>query len=246
MFVLVSWLLVSTAAFATDATPTPQPVVSAAPLANDQETLAPVEIVGMKDAARVSYERLLDGAATFSKLHALAPAAELQFEVFDRAEQPRPPVVIRLEMPDRLVGLDLDASGRFVLPGRDSAGAGEGELLSNRKTGQLRIYPSVLTPGTTPEHRRLGDVRAECEVLWTVYRAEANFVLRNAVEMAGGICRHSSIAVGIPSARKIVSATLRNGERTEIVRISATGLHYLPPMHDTSWPDDARIDLIFE
>lgn len=213
---------------------------------DDSQTLAPVEVTGFKDAARIRYERLLDGAATFARYQARAPAAALRFEVRDRAPEPRPALVVKLEIDDRLLGLDLDKEGRFVLPGRDVAGPGEGEVVSNRRSGQLRIYASVRSPGTTPHDRRLGDLRVECEVLWTIYRSEASFVVRNAVDLVGGICRSSVISVGMPSARKLSAATLVSGDRTDALKLTSTAMGYLAPLHDTSWPDDARVQLTDE
>lgn len=207
----------------------------------DARALTPVEVTGVKGAARVSYERLLEGVATFARHRPRAPTAELLFQVFDRAVQPAPPLVVRLDVEDRSFVLAPGDDGRFRLPGRDMTGPGDGELVANRRLGEILIEPSVRSAGTTSHERRLGDLRAECEVWWTVYRDDTPFLLRNAVELLGGICRSATISVDRPSASRLAAATLSSGSRTARLKLEPDGLGYVPPLHDKEWSDDARV-----
>lgn len=209
--------------------------------------LETVVVVGYSKTAKASYARLLAGLAIFEQKHKISPKSELFFQA-QAVTQPlsMPLLTIRLENEQKSIILHVDEAGRFKLPNPDEVGVSYGDIVSNRRSGDLKIRPLVQSPGTTDERRRLGDLRLQCEVGWAIEKEDVPFLVRTAFQLAGGVCGSSQIAVYFQTARKIREASLITAERHMPILVGRDGYAYAPPLFDASWPDDTIVALSFE
>jgi hypothetical protein len=68
--------------------------------------------------------------------------------------------------------------------------------------------------------------------------------LINSVLLTRDWCSKDKLSIGFRAERKPISATLVHGERRQGVQV--VGEEYVAPIGDSSWPDDALIELGFE
>jgi len=202
--------------------------------------LEPVVVVAMKDAARVSYARLLDGVATFNAKRNLAPGAVLYFVAHDQSTLTQP-LQLKIETAEKAIPIDIDANGRFVLPIIDITKVEVGDIVSNRRAGQLEITARVVSPGTTESTRRFGDLRLECEVDWAIEKHNASLLIKAAVKLAGGLCTSASLSTVFGFPRKVLDAELSFGDRTAKFAPFSDGVSVRLPLYDTTWSDETRV-----
>jgi hypothetical protein len=187
----------------------------------------------------VSYARLLDGVATFNAKHSLAPGSVLYFVAHDQSTSTQP-LQLKIETADNTIPIDIDAKGRFVLPIIDITKVEVGDVVSNRRAGQLEITPRVLSPGADEDARPLGDYRLQCEVNWTIKKHDALLFRRVVVELAGA-CTSPSITTTWATRRKLRDVELSFGDRAAAIAPLSDGMSFQLPLYDTSWPDEARV-----
>lgn len=135
----------------------------------------------------------------------------------------------------------LNADGGFTLE-PSSPGKGERLYLSSGVAPRgLRFL--VATPGMSPERRRIGDIRLECQLWWAAVKHRTSFVVRAAAG-SGGPCGSRRFGYSIQTGRPIVDAkvTLANGS-TRDVPVSKTRRSAWPPIADASIPNDAVLIL---
>jgi hypothetical protein len=96
-----------------------------------------------------------------------------------------------------------------------------------------------------PDQRRLGDLRLECEVLWAIEYDDTPFIVRNSFRLLGGPCKSSKVAMTFGTPGRVASATIVAGERREALAVGKNRQSFRPPLHDTSWGDDAVIEFQF-
>ncbi len=91
---------------------------------------------------------------------------------------------------------------------------------------------------------RLGDLRLECKVLIAAVKNELGFVARAAISsVVGGSdwCDAKAGTFWHATPATINGATIVSGARRAVLKSKDES--FLPPLADTSWPDDALIEL---
>ncbi len=158
------------------------------------EVFAPVLVQGLGNPATASYAKLLRGAKAFADNHALAPLAPLRFRVVD-VKKSDVPTKLRLEAGDTIIPITLDDQGLFELPAVDVVGSADGELVTNRKAGEVMVGPYIASPGTTRESQRLGDLRLWCEVSWAIEGDDAPMMVKMLNSVTSGTCKSAKIRI---------------------------------------------------
>ena len=214
-----------------------------------KEEMQVVPVNGMKKPEMRNYRAAWAGFEAFDKQRALAPAAPLHFRMVSRnpsAVAPLDGVELKI-VGDDTIPVPIAADGKFTLPRVQAAYDSDALLVLNRKQGLLRASPDIRTPGLPDNVRRLGDLRLECQVLVAVVKEEIPFMVNaliNSLLLTRDWCSKDKLSIGFRADRKPASATLVHGERRQAVQV--TGEEYVAPIGDSSWPDDALIELTYE
>ncbi|MEN3971524.1 hypothetical protein WJS89_02435 [Sphingomicrobium sp. XHP0235] len=238
---LAALLLVTTAPAL--AQPTTPPVgAPAEQITNDE---AEIVILGFGgEPFRLTSDRLRDAVKTFSKNRArYAPQATLEWRVhdFDPADAPQ------LALTDRKSGdrfpLELDSTGRFVLPA-DRILDRKLDLVADRRAGQVRIMPEVFSPGGDALRHRVGDARLGCRVMAAYMDNDFSPFLRLAFRTVGGCAsKRFSIMWSGPEDRPLerVFVSDWNGE----IVLSENRKAYRLPVHLEELDDEQMIELVY-
>ncbi len=131
-------------------------VSAAAQARADAQQFAPVMVQGMGIPAVTRYANLLRGVQAFHDNQSLAPTATLRFRATDLSPADGP-LKLRLETEDKVIPIEVDSDGFFVLPESTAVGATDGELVANRRAGSARVGPVVRSKGFDDARFRLGD-----------------------------------------------------------------------------------------
>lgn len=212
-----------------------------------------VKVNAIRNPEIHTYKAVLAGLDSFDKYHALAPdVPELRFRVRARGgaglpQQPR----VRIEGDrDFILPLDLDAAHRFSVPRSEAAEDAHGEVVLNQKRKLYNILPEVRTPGLPANVRRLGDLRLECKVMVAIAKEEIPLywvVAINGLLLTRDWCNftHKSAMPdwGFDSDAPLVGAILQEGKRSKLLK--ADGDRFSVALGDTSWGDDALVELEF-
>lgn len=230
--IIAALLAMGAPAFAQDAT---QPE---APVAAEK-----VEVSSIKDPELQPYRRMVRGLDAWEAKRALAPAADLRFELWTKDGKPARTDGLQLRIAGDTadIALPLDANGTFLLPRSQEAFDDGADLVSNRKKGEIRWRPRVRTPGVPENARRLGDLRLECEVSVAVRREEIPLLYRAGAMAAGGLCRLPMTGYIYRAPKRLVSATVVSGERKARLPLIDGGAGYHAPLRDKRWDDDALV-----
>lgn len=213
------------------------------------EAYEPISVVGMKGAFRLSPRQLSELVAAYqANAPRLVPTAPLRLTVSIRANIPRPADLrLRLSRDDGSDPhiLPIAPDGSIALPALDYA-RGDYTLLADRKAGSVRIWPYVLSSGTTPSRRRLGDLRLQCTMAWPMMKDEVPAFLRPLLIAPFRSCGSQRFAVYERVERPLARAMLIDGTRTAPISVRAKDrMSYLVPS-DKTLSNDARIMLAFE
>lgn len=208
-----------------------------------QEAGKTVEVSAVKNPALRPYRIMSRGLDAFDKHHALAPQAELRFELWNADGTIPDAQGLNLRLAGARVDLALpvDEQATFVLPRSQDAFDDNADLVLNRKKTQMRWRPRVRSPGVPENARRLGDLRLECEVSWAVTRDDMGFLMRTAVTAGGGLCHAPMIALGYRAPRPVTAVHLVSGERTQALTVQDNGRGYVLPVRDKSWNDETLV-----
>jgi hypothetical protein len=214
-----------------------------------------VQVSALRNPEVRSYRAIVAGMDVFDARHALAPAVpQLRFIVRARTGGALAgPVTVKLATDDWTVALALDTDGRFVVPRNEAAWEARAELRLDQRQYQASVAPDVRTPGLPDDRRRLGDLRLECRVQVAMAKEELGFLWSAALSgalMTTDWCawfgapkekRHHGWWVPTGAPGQLVSAVLREGERSVALKVSGQG--YSAPTGDTSWSDEAIVEL---
>jgi len=212
-----------------------------------------VKVNAIRNPEIHSYKAVLAGLDSFDRHHTLAPnVPELRFRIRPRGgaglpEQPR----VRIEGDhDFIMPLDLDANNRFSVPRSEAAEDENGEVVLNQKRKLYRIHPDVRTPGLPANVRRLGDLRLECKTMVAIAKEEIPLfwvVAINGLLLTRDWCNFTHKKAmpdwGFDSDAPIVGAILQEGNRSKL--LSTSGDRFSVALGDTSWGDDALVELEF-
>lgn len=202
-----------------------------------------VEVSGVKNPALRPYRIMSRGLDAFDKHHALAPQADLRFELWDQDGTVPSTAGLTLRLAGDAVDLPLpvDADATFVLPRSQEAFDGNADLILNRRKEQMRWRPRVRSPDVPANARRLGDLRLECEVSWAVTKDDLSFLARTAVGAAGGFCRAPLVTMRYRAPQRLAAVNVISGERTAPLALMEGGRSFVVPLRDKSWDDDSLI-----
>lgn len=207
-----------------------------------------VEISNVKDPDWKSYRVMLKGLDAFEKYHSHAPQASPQFILKPRRlDVSLSGVSLRLASDDSSLVIPLAANGSFLLPRDEQAAAQKAELMINRKKEMFRWWPLVQTPGLASQHRRLGDLRLECEMFWAIHYDDLPFVARNLMRTVGGPCQTRKVILSFPADwMGLQAATLVQGERRLSLLVDKDKSMYSITLYNPDFTDDALIELQFD
>jgi hypothetical protein len=219
-----------------------------------------VHINAMKNPELKSYRAIVAGMDKFDDLHALAPAVpQLRFQAEARGKGDKlagaEPLVARIAADDFSIPLTLDQDLRFSVPRSRAAYDAKAELILNRKKHEARVEPYIRTPGLAEDRYRMGDVRLDCQVKVAIAKDEIPFwanALVNSILLTTDWCSWFKGETPKSDGRfwshkagaALSSATLRDGARS--VALEVEGKEFRLPIGDTSWSNDAMIELVFE
>lgn len=207
-----------------------------------------VEISNVKDPDWKSYRVMLKGLDAFEKYHVHAPQASPQFILKPRRlDVNLSGVNLRLASDESSLAIPLAANGSFVLPRDEQAASQKAELMINRKKEMFRWWPLVQTPGVANHHRRLGDLRLECEMFWAIHYDDLPFVARNLMRTVGGPCQTRKVILSFPAEwMGLQAATLVQGERRLSLLVDKEKSMYSITLYNPDFTDDALIELQFD
>ena len=234
--------------------------------AQDQEAIPAHDVVPSKEQAGVvhinaiskpemhSYRAIVAGLDKFDQLHAMAPRVpQLVFVARSRGNGGGPlkgaAPTAKLSADGFSLPLPLDDSLHFTVPRNQQAWDGKAELVLSRKRREVMVWPDIRTPGLAENQRRLGDVRLECQVLIAVVKEEAPFwvvAMVNSLILTRDWCsfmkdKDRTWSVAMPA--ELASATLRDGARSESLKVSGKSFHVA--IGDTSLSNDALIEVVY-
>jgi hypothetical protein len=227
----------------------------AAGMAADSKPDSPEEIKvnALRNPEVRKYEAIVAGLDAFDRHHAMAPKVEtLRFRVSPRNGAGKATLpTARLGGEDGFnLPLAVDPDGMFTVPRSAAALAARSELVLNQKRRDFRVKPIVRTPGLPDNVRRLGDLRLECRVevaiikeeipLWVVLAA--NTLLRTRDWC--GFTFEGQSGFTFRHERTVYGAVLVDGNRSALMETEGKGFRV--PLGNTSWSDDALIELQLE
>jgi len=211
-----------------------------------EEAPPAIYVAGTRDPDWKSYRDFVEGMKIFEQQHQLAPAASLRFALRPRtAKATMAGIEMTIEGDGIRIPVPVAADGSFALPRNDAAAEQGAEIMLTKRRNTLSWRPSIHSPGVPQDARRMGDLRLECAVRWAVEQADLLALFRSAINAFGGACSSAAVKVEYISDRPLKAVWLVAGERREMLPakwIEEEGHVYLPPVHDTSWPDSTLLE----
>ncbi|MEO1045345.1 MAG: hypothetical protein AAFX04_07915 [Pseudomonadota bacterium] len=151
-------------------------------------------------------------------------------------------VAAQLSRDGEIIDLAFDETWLVKLP-VERLGDGKWELAFNQVKGKLRVFPTILSPGTSETLRRMGDIRLECRVFWGFYNNRVNVVLRGLFDVIGG-CASKRFKPYYPLDRELVSVVIDGMESPQPLK-EPENEAYLVPISDKAVPNDALVRITF-
>lgn len=214
--------------------------------ATAQPATQAVFVAGTRDPDWKSYKAFLTGMKLFDEKRQLAPGAPLRFVLRPRTrDASATDVRISIDTDDGLkIAVPVSSDGSFELPRSEEAAQNGGEIFLSKRRNTLAWRPAIHSPGVPPDARRMGDLRLECLVRWSIEQADLLAFFRASINAFGGPCTSAAIKVDYISVRPLAAVYLESGGRREKLAakwIENDGHVYLPPVNDESWPDESLI-----
>lgn len=247
---LIRWRAIAAAfvaaGLATGSAAAPQ----SAPVTDPAQAEAPADdvvVIGNNGKGyRLTADALRDAAKAFVENRAaFAPAARLFFAVRALAPERRATLGLYLRdrkaAPDghhRTIPLALDAANRFEVP-VETLVAGDWDLRADRSGPDFRIEPLVLSPASTLEDRRLGDLRLQCHVSIAFIRISAPLRL---MVSALHPCSNKSFKFYVRPARPLRDARVEEAGRPPLA-VLRHQFSYAVPIADRRIGNEARLRL---
>jgi hypothetical protein len=186
----------------------------------------------------VPYRKLWEMHEAFEEKHALAPKASLRFKLVPiRPHVSLEGATLMIAGKDSQVEFPIAADGSFELPDLPAMREEDATVVLNRHTGQFLWTPDIRTPGL-PEHaRRLGDLRLECQVAysigWLPITHGANPLERSFISSVGA-CHFRLARPLYPAPADATGITLAFGDQHETLSGTLLGMN-LVEMHGPGW-----------
>ena len=229
-----------------------------------------VQVAGSRDVDEKRYSKIYKGFQVFEENHGLAPAATLRFRLYPRSKNASF-ANLRLTLSGEKIDIPvtLDDDHSFSLPMNADFAKGDVLLTTNKKEGSYAWRVDIRTQGLPPNTRRLGDLRLECRV--DMKGAELRQMVRDPSIMAlvavSDPCTFRTFTNPFFAEHPLFNVTLVSGTRRESIASdwlyvnSASAMpdgmyelvdwryardrQYIPPIADSSWPDDTLLEFEF-
>ncbi len=210
------------------------------------ENTPPVEqdivIVGATKEYRLTAKQLRAAVRAFDKSRpAFAPQSRLWFEVSVAKGGSLEGVELALVNGITRVPLTIGPDRRFIFPVLDGD---DWRLVSTKPGVPLRIRPWVVSPGTTINDIRLGDLSVQCRVGWAIARQSTSFIVEGMFDVLGG-CSSSRLGIYWDFARPIASATIEEGDKRAPIAI-LQGNKLRLPTYLKDYTSEARVRIAFQ
>ena len=218
-----------------------------------------------------SYRDLLAAMKRFEPYQAAHPDARLRFRIWQRKDgidisQLR--VWIHDPVDFHRVEPALAADGSFTVPVLADLREHDAVVRTNMPEGTLAWKVAVTRAGDDERHHVMGDLREAC-LLDVDFAHLARAIKPPAIyaldAVSSNICTVRGVDWGFYAERPVFSAHMSTGDRR--VALLSDRLHaaqappvlyplvdwayvlrdrfYSPPLNDSSWPDDATVDLVY-
>ena len=198
-----------------------------------------ITVIGLIDKHEFSAKTLRSIQAAYAKYRHLAPQAPLRFHVEDTSKAD---VALRfwLSTGDDIVNLPISADGMVDLS--NIVVTKKTKLNSNRARGRLHLRPKIFSPNTSPNARRLGDLRLECRIIWAMVESEIPLPIKVTFAWVGNPCASKKIGIYFKEPFPLSRANVEYEGKTQSVPISKRD-SYRPPIYDKKVPDAAVVRL---
>lgn len=148
----------------------------------------------------------------------------------------------QLRRDNEVIDLVFNERGLAFIP-VERLGDGKWELSFNQVKGKLRIFPTILSPGTDEENRRIGDMRLQCRVFWGYYNNRVNIVFRGLFDLVGG-CTTKRVGAYHPVEKEIETAII-DGKSEPQKLLEPDKKAYLVPLSDKEIDNDAMLRITY-
>lgn len=211
-----------------------------------------VHVSAIRNPEAHAYRAIVAGLDAFDAHRALAPSVPallFQVQKMNGAPFEGELLQVRLSADDFDLPLTLDGAGRFTVPRSQAAWDARAELTLNRRKRQVQAAPRVRTPGLPDTQRRLGDIRLECLVKVAIAKEEMGLfwtATLNGILLSTDWCgwhKGEKRSWAVDTGATLSAATLRDGERSLALAVKRSS--FLVPIGDTSWSNDAVVELAF-
>ncbi|WP_294320040.1 hypothetical protein [uncultured Sphingomonas sp.] len=223
-------------------------LLTAAPaMAQDVEPDGPDIVVTAGKPLNLDAKVLRAGQRRFAEDRgALAPGGALRFELWrgrSRIPAATVPITLRNEA-GQTVPVAIDGDGRIAF---GDLPKGRWFLTAPAQSQGMSLRPVVLSAGTSPTDRRLGDLRLQCRVMLSMAKAQASLLampLMGLLDAIGG-CESKRVHMFHRAEQALASATAVTSSGTQALELSKRGDAYLAPLNDRTMGNDVRVKIAY-
>ncbi|KQM27779.1 MULTISPECIES: hypothetical protein [unclassified Sphingomonas] len=176
----------------------------------------------------------------------LAPNGALRFELWrgsSRIPAATIPITLRNDA-GQAMPVAVDGDGRIAF---GELPKGRWFLTAPAQSQGMSLRPIVLSTGTTPTDRRLGDLRLQCRVMLSMAKAQASLLampLMGLLDAIGG-CESKRVHMYHRAEQPLASATALAPAGAQALEISKRGNAYLAPLNDPAMGNDVRVKIAY-
>lgn len=176
----------------------------------------------------------------------LSPGGALRFELWrggSRIPAATVPIMLRSDA-GQTVPVAIDGDGRIAF---GDLPKGRWFLTAPVQSQGMSLRPIVLSTGTTPTDRRLGDLRLQCRVMLSMAKAQASLLampLMGLLDAIGG-CESKRVHMYHRAEQPLASATALTPAGAQALEISKRGNAYLAPLNDRTMGNDVRVRIAY-
>lgn len=221
-------------------------VASSAQVSVESKIESRVEISFYKGPELRSYAQMLKGLLAYQDKRQHAPDSELYFILIPKKKDNRlEGLTMRLASDEISTPIPIDAGGKFQLPLIELKNDNEYDLILNRPKGQFYIKPYVKSANLTPEVKRMGDLRLECQVRWAIEKQDVSVVFSTYVKLlsSGNPCEAKTVAVYYFAPIGVEAVTFDTPKKKYVIPVNSEGKYTLP-LEDKSISDDVLVSFV--
>lgn len=216
-------------------------------MAQDVEPDGPDIVVTAGKPLKLDAKVLRAGQRRFAEDRAaLSPSGALRFELWragSRIPATTVPIMLRNDA-GQTVPVAIDGDGRIAF---GDLPKGRWFLTAPVQLQGMSLRPIVLSTGTTPTDRRLGDLRLQCRVMLSMAKAQASLLstpLLGLLDAIGG-CESKRVHMYNRAEQTLASATALAPAGARALEISKRGTAYLAPLNDRALGNDVRVKIAY-